>query len=70
MTNKKIFKKIIKYIYFKQLIYINKSKFNNTYLQYLKNYLKVIFKKNVEFNFINLKYFYLNSDILSAILYY
>jgi len=58
-------RKIIKYIYFKQLIYINKSKFNYTYLQYLKNYLQVLFNKNVEFNFINLKNFYLNSDILS-----
>jgi hypothetical protein len=47
------------------LIYINKSKFNYTYLQYLKNYLQVLFNKNVEFNFINLKNFYLNSDILS-----
>lgn len=62
---RKYLRKIIKYIYFKQLIYINKSKFNYTYLQYLKNYLQVIFNKNVEFNFINLKNFYLNSDILS-----
>lgn len=62
---RKYLRKIIKYIYFKQLIYINKSKFNYTYLQYLKNYLQVLFNKNVEFNFINLKHFYLNSDILS-----
>lgn len=62
---RKYLRKIIKYIYFKQLIYINKSKFNYTYLQYLKNYLQVLFNKNVEFNFINLKNFYLNSDILS-----
>jgi hypothetical protein len=62
---RKYLRKILKYIYFKQLIYINKSKFNYTYLQYLKNYLQVLFNKNVEFNFINLKNFYLNSDILS-----
>lgn len=62
---RKYLRKIIKYIYFKQLIYINKSKFNYTYLQYLKNYLQILFNKNVEFNFINLKNFYLNSDILS-----
>ena len=62
---RKYLRKIIKYIYFKQLIYINKSKLNYTYLQYLKNYLQVLFNKNVEFNFINLKNFYLNSDILS-----
>lgn len=58
-------RRIIKYIHFRRLIYINKSKFNYTYLQYLKNYLQVLFNKNVEFNFINLKNFYLNSDILS-----
>lgn len=62
---RKYIRKTVKYIYFKQLIYINKSKFNYTYLQYLKNYLQVLFNKNVEFNFINLKKFYLNSDILS-----
>lgn len=62
---RKYLRKMVKYIYFKQLIYINRSKFNYTYLQYLKNYLQVLFNKNVEFNFINLKKFYLNSDILS-----
>jgi hypothetical protein len=61
----KFLRKIVIYIYYKQLIYINKSKFNYTYLQYLKNYLQVLFNKNVEFNFINLKHFHLNSNILS-----
>jgi hypothetical protein len=62
---RKYLRKMEKYIYLKQLIYINKSKFNYTFLQYLKNYLQVLFNKNVEFNFINLKRFYLNSNILS-----
>lgn len=53
------------YIYYKQLIHINKSKFNYTYLQYLTKYLEKIYNKNVEFNLVNLKHFYLNSDILS-----
>jgi len=53
------------YVFYKQLIYINKSKFNYTYLQYLKNHLQLLFNKNIEFNFINLKHFYLNSNILS-----
>jgi hypothetical protein len=52
-------------MYYRQLIYINKSKFNYTYLQYLKNKLQLLFNKNIEFNFIDLKYFYLNSNILS-----
>lgn len=60
---KKSLKKIILFIYFKQLIYINKSKFNNSYLQGLTNLLKKIYSKNIQFNFINVKYFYINSDI-------
>jgi hypothetical protein len=62
---KKSLKKLKIYLYYKQLIYINKSKFNYTYLENLKNYVEKIYNKNVEFNLVNLKYFYLNSDILS-----
>ena len=66
---KKLVKRSLKrleiYVFYKQLIYINKSKFNYTYLQYLKNHLQLLFNKNIEFNFINLKHFYLNSNILS-----
>ncbi len=62
---KKSLKKIEIYFYYKQLIYINNSKLNYTYLQYLKNYLQILYNKNVEFNFVNLKKFYLNSNILS-----
>lgn len=53
------------YIYHKQLLYLNKSKYNYTYIQKANKYIKSIFNKNVEFNLINLKHFYLNSDILS-----
>jgi hypothetical protein len=52
-------------MFYKQLLYINNSKFNNSYLQGLINLIKKIYKKNIEFNFINLKYFYFNSDILT-----
>jgi len=66
---KKLLKKSLdKYFlhkYYKQLIFINKSKFNYNYLQYLKKYLVKIYNKNVEFNLVNLRHFYLNSDILS-----
>jgi hypothetical protein len=66
---KKLLKKSLdKYFlhkYYKQLIFINKSKFNYNYLQYLKKYLEKIYNKNVEFNLVNLRHFYLNSDILS-----
>jgi hypothetical protein len=60
---KKAIRRLKYYMYYKQLLYINKSKFDNSYLQGLINLVKKIYKKNVEFNIINLKYFYFNSDI-------
>src|SRR5437764_1364917 len=48
-----------------KLYFINKYKFNYNNLQYLKKYLEKIYNKNVEFNLVNLRRFYLNSDILS-----
>ena len=60
-----LFDKLTAYFYYKQLIHINKTKFNYVYLQYLKEYLQVIYNKNIEFNLINLKRFYLNSEILT-----
>ena len=48
-----------------QLIIINEYKFNYNFLQFLKKYLEKIYNKNVEFNLVNLKRFFLNSDILS-----
>jgi hypothetical protein len=62
---KKSLKELSIFIYYKQLLFINKSKYNYTYLQFLKKYLIKIYNKDVEFNLINLKRFYLNSDILS-----
>jgi hypothetical protein len=62
---KKSLRKIQLYYYYKQLLFINNSKFNYTYLQFLNKYLEKIYNKNVEFNLVNLKRFYLNTDILS-----
>ena len=58
------YKTIIQNIYKK----INKSKFNSYYLHNLTNLIKKIYKKNIQFNFINLKYHYLNSDIFTKVL--
>jgi hypothetical protein len=58
-------KKLRLYFYYKQLIFINKSKLNYNYLHLLKKHLEILYNKNIEFNLINLKRFYLNSDILS-----
>jgi hypothetical protein len=66
---KKLIKKSLdKYLlhkYYQQLVFINKSKLNYNYLQLLKKYIEKIYNKNVEFNLINLRRIYLNSDILS-----
>nr|YP_002970776.1 ribosomal protein S5 [Trichophyton rubrum]ACR19560.1 ribosomal protein S5 [Trichophyton rubrum] len=50
------------------LIFINKSKFNSYYLRNLTNLIKKTYKKNIQLNFINLKYHYLNSDIFTKVL--
>ena len=52
-------------IYFKQLLGFNKSKFDRKYISVLANYLKKFYNKNVEFNFVNLKYLYLDSTIFT-----
>lgn len=50
---------------YKQILYINKAKFENSYIQGLISLIRKIYNKNVEFNIINLKYFYFNSNIYS-----
>jgi hypothetical protein len=62
---KKALKRLKYYMFFKQLLYINQNKFNFSYLQGLMSLIKKIYNKNIEFNIINLKYFYFNSDIFS-----
>lgn len=56
---RKFLRKAFIYLYLKQIIFINKSKFNSYYLQNLINLVKKIYKKNIQFNFINVKYFFL-----------
>jgi hypothetical protein len=53
------------YLNILQLIYINKSKFRNNYLQDLVNIIKKLYKKNVEFNFVNIKYYFFNSEFIA-----
>ena len=62
---KKCLKREMLYIYYKQILYFNKSKFDNTYLDKLSNLIRKIYNKKIEFNIVSLKYFYLNSDIFS-----
>jgi hypothetical protein len=56
------------YWYYRQIKFINKYKFTYGYLQYLKQQLFSLYNKQIEFNFINLKRLFLNSDILSEFL--
>jgi len=64
----KFIRKLQRYIYYKKLLYINKTKFNYTYLQFLKKHLEKLYNKNVVFNIINLRKFYLNSEILAEVI--
>ena len=62
---KKILRKYKNYYLYKQLIYINNSKFKYNLLMHLSNILKRIYNKEVVLDVVNLKYFYLNSDIFT-----
>jgi hypothetical protein len=62
---KKEHDKTLQYFYYKQMAYINRHKHTYLYLQHLKENIYKIYNKQVEFNLISLRRFYLNSDILS-----
>jgi hypothetical protein len=51
--------------YYKLLLNLNKSKFEDKFLSKLKPFISKIYNKEVEFNLVNLKAIYLNSDILT-----
>jgi hypothetical protein len=53
-------------IYYKQLFHINRFKFQDTYLLRLKDLISKLFYKKVGFNIINLRSFYLSSDIFTS----
>lgn len=54
--------------YHKQIISLNESKFEKTYLSPLTGLIKNIYNKKVEFNLVSLKNLYLNSYIFSETL--
>jgi len=51
--------------YFKLLLTLNKSKFEDMFILKLKPFVKKIYNKEVEFNIVNLKAVYLNSDLFT-----
>src|SRR5580692_3544846 len=58
-------KEMIIITYFKLLLSLNKAKFEDKFLFKLKPFINKIYNKEVEFNIINLKAIYLNSDIFT-----
>ena len=64
----KYLEKGLLYMYYKQVLFLNRSKFNYTYILPLKNIMLKIYKKKIEFNLVTLKYIHLNSDIFTQIL--
>ena len=61
----KSLRKEILSIYYKQLISFNKSKFENVYVIPFTKLIERVYRKKVEFNFVDLKYLYLNSYLFS-----
>lgn len=53
------------YSYRKQIMLLNEKKFDNYYVLPLTSLIENIYSKKVEFNFVKLKYLYLNSYIFS-----
>lgn len=64
----KCLQKEVLYMYRKQIILLNKSKFDKTYLLPLTGLIKNVYNKKIEFNLVNLNYLYLNSYIFSETL--
>jgi Mitochondrial ribosomal protein (VAR1) len=61
-------KELIIIVYYKLLLSLNKFKFEDKFLSSLKSLIGKIYNKEVEFNIINLKAIYLNSDIFTQII--
>lgn len=53
------------YLYYVKMLSLNNNKFKNWFILGLKKIISKIYRKKVEFNFVNLKYLHLNSDIFS-----
>ena len=65
---KKILKKELLIIYYKQQVEFNTLKYKNVFIIPILKLIKKIYKKNVIFNIISLKNYFLNSSILTQII--
>lgn len=64
----KCFQREVLLMYHKQIILLNKSKFDKSYLLPLTDLIRNVYNKKIEFNLVNLEYLYLNSYIFSETL--
>lgn len=62
---KKVYEEEFLYLYYTKLLTLNNIKFKTWFLLGLSNVLSKIYKKSIEFNFVNVKYLHLNSDIFT-----
>ena len=62
----RVLRKEIIHTYFEQMLAFNKIKFEKKYVLLLANKINKIYNKSVEFNFVNLKYLYLDDYIFST----
>ena len=62
---RKSYRKELLYLYYVKLLSFNNNKFKNWFLLGLKKIISKVYQKKVIFNFVNLKYLHLNSDIFS-----
>lgn len=67
LVSKSLDKEILR-LYFEQILFFNKSKLNNTYLAAFTKLIKIVYKKSIDFNLVNLKYLHLNSYIFTETL--
>ena len=67
LVSKSLDKELLR-LFFEQILFFNKSKLNNTYLAAFSKLIKSVYKKNVDFNLVSLKYLHLNSYIFTETL--
>ena len=58
-------KEIMAIAYYKLLLSLNKAKFEDKFIENLKTFVSKLYNKEVEFNIVNLKTLYFNSDIFT-----
>nr|QDM58074.1 ribosomal protein S3 [Bacidia sorediata] len=66
--SRRIFRREIRSTYLKQLLKFNSIKFDKIYVSILANEVKKLYNKKIEFNFISIKYPFLDSSVFFRII--